>query len=107
MKKKGEGNWNFPFLQKTLVSLILFSVALLGVPLQGISQGGSSSFSGEQIFRGLYFGEAPVAQLFPDIWASDEATLPLDTKEKVLEWDNGQISNGGMAKRHCALLLAY
>jgi len=56
--------------------------------LQGISQGGSSSFSGEQIFRGLYFGEAPVAQLFPDIWASDEATLPLDTKEKVLEWDN-------------------
>ena len=87
MRKTARG-WEFPILQKTLVSLIFFSVTLLGLPLHGISQGDSSRFSGQQIFQGLYFGVGSVAKLFPDIWASDEATLPLDTKEKVLEWDN-------------------
>ncbi|MER3631993.1 MAG: hypothetical protein C4325_07400 [Blastocatellia bacterium] len=50
MRKTARG-WEFPILQKTLVSLIFFSVTLLGLPLHGISQGDSSRFSGQQIFQ--------------------------------------------------------
>ncbi|WP_167815229.1 sporulation delaying protein family toxin [Sporolactobacillus shoreae] len=32
----------------------------------------NSQYSGEELFRGLVFGQGPVAKLFPDIWSSDQ-----------------------------------
>lgn len=39
------------------------------------------------MFRGVLFGEDPVAKLFPDIWASDEVAEQLNSKEKIKAWE--------------------
>lgn len=65
----------------------MLSLILLGLPPRGIGQGNSLSFTGEQVFRGVMFGEAPVSQLLPEVWGSDEVAIQLDTKEKVKAWD--------------------
>ena len=70
----------------TIVTTLVLSVALLGTPRPALARNQTQlrTFTGSQIFRGLLFGEAPVSQLFPEIWASEQAIQSLDTKEKVL-----------------------
>lgn len=87
MKKNGK-NSKFQFFQNTISTILVLSLVTLGTPLAGIAQGTpNQSFTGEEVFRGIMFGQAPVAQLFPEIWSSDDVAEQLNTKEKVKAWD--------------------
>jgi SdpC family antimicrobial peptide len=66
-----------------IVTVSILSISLLGIPRPAFAQS-SQSFTGEQIFRGILFGEPPVSQLFPEIWAGDAARQSLDTKDKII-----------------------
>jgi SdpC family antimicrobial peptide len=63
-------------------------MALLGLPQRAFAQSvnGQRDFTGEEIFRGLFFGEAPASQLFPEIWDSKMVAQTFDTKDKVIAW---------------------
>lgn len=75
------------FLNGTIGMILIAAVAILGIP-QPASGRASQRFTGEQIFRGLFFGQAPVSQLFPELWASDAVKAQLATKQQVIAWDN-------------------
>lgn len=61
---------------KTLRTLILPALLVLGTITIGCDSGISGAetdeptlkFSGEEVLRGLVFGEGPVADLFPELW---------------------------------------
>ena len=74
------------YFKATTVTALILSIAFLGTPRPVLAQTQSAprTFTGSQIFRGLLFGEAPVSQLFPEVWASEQAIQSLDTKEKVI-----------------------
>jgi SdpC family antimicrobial peptide len=77
-----------PFKTAIATALIL-SVALLGIPKPVLAQKQSvhRQLTGGEIFRGIFFGETPVSQLFPEIWGNNMVTDAFDTKEKVIAWD--------------------
>jgi SdpC family antimicrobial peptide len=64
-----------------IVTALISSMALLGLPSQTFAQEPSTPtvFTGEQIFRGIFLGQAPVSQLFPEMWGKDQM--------KLSEWD--------------------
>lgn len=51
-------------------SLLLVNLAYAGVG--GYERGPVRVISGEVIFRGLFFGNGPVANMFPEIWGSPQ-----------------------------------
>ena len=59
-----------PMTALLLVGLIALPPATVSqaAPAQTGEQRPVSSYDGEAIFRGLYFGQGPVADLFPEIW---------------------------------------
>ena len=78
------------YFKAAVVAALILSIAVLGAPRSVVAQTQSlpRTFTGSQIFRGLLFGDAPVSQLFPEIWAAEQAVQSLDTKEKVLTWND-------------------
>ncbi|MFN0140900.1 MAG: hypothetical protein ACKVQW_12550 [Pyrinomonadaceae bacterium] len=74
------------FSAKGVAVSVLISLLFLGLPINSQAQS-SQPFTGEQVFRGVLFGEAPVSQLLPEVWGSDSVAEQLDTKEKVKAWD--------------------
>ncbi len=81
-------------LMKTSIKVSITAVLLLAVTFLGAPQRTSAgvrpvpkTFTGEQTFRGLLFGEAPVSQLFPEIWTSERVKYALGTKERALEFN--------------------
>lgn len=64
-----------------IVTTLIASMALLGLPSPTFAQEPPTpnAFTGEQIFRGIFFGQDPVSHLFPEMWGKDQA--------KVSEWN--------------------
>lgn len=87
-KSRSTSSLNAKIFQSIISTILIISIVFLGSPLLSFAQSQSSSkFTGEEVFRGILFGEDPVAKLFPEIWASDEVAEQLDTKEKVKAWE--------------------
>jgi len=61
-------------LKITIVTLLISSMGCFGLPSPVFAQTRPTptTFSGEQIYRGLLLGEAPVSQFFPEIWAKGD-----------------------------------
>lgn len=75
-------------LKATTVAALLASIAVFGVPITAHSQTTQHGkrFTGEQIYRGVLFGEAPVAQLLPELWPTGHGPT-VSTKEQVVAWN--------------------
>ncbi|MGB8473345.1 MAG: hypothetical protein WCE61_04585, partial [Candidatus Acidiferrum sp.] len=56
-------------LKIPVITTTVLAMLLLGLPQR--TEADPTTYTGEQIFRGVLFGEAPVANLFPEIWSSD------------------------------------
>jgi hypothetical protein len=63
-----------------IVTMIL-TMLLFGIPQR--TEADPPPYTGEQIFRGLIFGEAPVGGLFPEFWSSDNTLQALSTQEEI------------------------
>ena len=87
MTKKAGKNSYLQFFHSAVCTFLILTITLLGSPIVGKGQGAPPSFTGEQIFRGVLFGEDPVAHLFPEVWSSEQVSEQLNTKEKVVAWD--------------------
>ena len=61
------------FLRATALMSLMMAVANLSGTLNvfAVSQE-TKRFSGEQIFRGINFGDGPVAELFPEVWKNSQ-----------------------------------
>ena len=46
----------------------------------------TTQYNGETLFRGLYFGEGPVASHFPEIWHAPQVEQRLSSVEGSEEW---------------------
>lgn len=69
---------------KLLTSLAALSVALY--PNLAIAQTVPARYSGADLFRGLYLGQGPVAELFPEIWSDvEQGRLQAVPPEKLAE----------------------
>jgi SdpC family antimicrobial peptide len=67
-----------------IVTMIL-TMLLFGIPQR--TEADPPPYTGEQIFRGLIFGEAPVGGLFPEFWSSDNTLQALSTQEEIDSWN--------------------
>jgi hypothetical protein len=88
MKKKNGLNLTYKFFQIFTTIIIIISISTFSNSVFALSPSNTRTFTGEQIFRGVLFGEAPVAQLFPEIWGSQEVADQLSTKGGVKAWEN-------------------
>lgn len=70
-------------LKTTVATTIILAISLIGMP----QRAEASTYTGEQIFRGLIFGEAPVAGLFPEFWSSDNTLQALSTQAQIDSWN--------------------
>jgi SdpC family antimicrobial peptide len=68
-------------LLKTMVALLLGSVSAC-VEVVEPRTPLDSTLDGETIFRGLVFGEGPVAEIFPEVWGRVAAEPPSWTPEQ-------------------------
>lgn len=66
MNKQNKSKSNL--LKLTAVTLILLTLVFPGSHLVSAQTQLDSSFTGEEIFRGLLLGDGPVAELFPELW---------------------------------------
>jgi SdpC family antimicrobial peptide len=74
-------------IKTAIATTLILSMALLGLPQHAFAQQlPPRQLTGGEIFRGIFFGETPVSQLFPEIWANNMVTDTFDTKEKVIAW---------------------
>ncbi len=87
----GRATLRCKILSLLCVTLIAFQTVwpspMLGGPGQASEK--ASGYDGETIFRGLYFGQGPVAQKFPEIWKQERY---LERKRLLTEKDEKQIS---------------
>jgi SdpC family antimicrobial peptide len=85
--KNNKLNLRGKLFNSIISTALIIAIAVVGIPFTASAQSSSQSFTGEEVFRGVLFGEDPVAKLFPDIWASDEVAEQLNTKEKIKAWE--------------------
>lgn len=71
MKKSTEKENTFRSL-KSLVSLSVFTLVLMSAFFVFAQNQAASSYTGEQVFRGVFMGEGAVADLFPEIWKNQK-----------------------------------
>jgi SdpC family antimicrobial peptide len=62
-----QNKYKFNLLKLTVVIVILLTLVFPSTYLVS-AQSSSQSYTGEEIFRGVLFGDGPVAVLFPEIW---------------------------------------
>jgi SdpC family antimicrobial peptide len=83
-------------LKAVIATSLISALAVFGLPSRVYATGGiplppqpaQTVFTGEQIFRGIFLGDTPVSQLFPEIWDSNIVADTFDTAEKILAWAN-------------------
>ena len=81
--KKNGLNLQSKFFHTTTTIILIISIFTLGLPCLAQSSSTKLGFTGEQVFRGILFGEGEVAKLFPEIWDNDS---------QLEESEQGQIS---------------
>lgn len=83
-------------IQKAVTPVILL-LALSGCVVDGITPSTElvKTLAGEQIFRGLFLGEEPVAGLFPELWGGASLEDPnwnAERQEAFSAWKMGLIA---------------
>lgn len=61
--------------RKLLTSLLVICLIATGCGVQGNGQRASRTYSGEELYRGLFFGEGEVAGLVPEFWGEMHQAL--------------------------------
>ena len=75
----------------TIALVALVAGITLGAPSAAASRGVGAvrverqAWDGETLFRGLFFGEGPVAQLFPEVWKPIQAKAGYQKDPRVRE----------------------
>lgn len=86
MKTKINGSSGYALKTLRAVTLAFLMVAMAN--LSGAfnvfaDSSKKTTFSGEQVFRGVNFGDGPVAKLFPEVWKSSDVEQQLGDEKRV------------------------
>jgi SdpC family antimicrobial peptide len=73
-----------------VTAALIISIALLGVRSSAFAKAKARSFTGEDVYRGLVWGEGPVSKLLPEVWSMDAVAAHSDTKEKMMAWNDAK-----------------
>ena len=73
------------------VALVVVSL-LVATGLPGPTAAKMPHFSGPEVFRGLFFGTGPVADLFPEVWDDVRASLEANRSPEEVEALRSQVA---------------
>ena len=85
---KTKTNSSLGYALKTLravtLTFLMVAIANLGGAFTVFAESSKkTTFTGEQVFRGVNFGDGPVAKLFPEVWKSAEVAEQLGDNKRV------------------------